>query len=351
MENDQKPKLLIVDDIPTNIDMLRNLLKKEYQIYASTTGKQALHLAQTKKPDMILLDIMMPEMDGYEVCQHLKNNDQTKDIPVLFITALDSVADEEKCLLMGAVDYITKPFNMITVQARIKTHLELKNHRDKLENLVQERTREVQEARREIICRLSLVSEYRDNNTGLHIKRISSYCRILAKGYGLSETDCDLIYHASPMHDIGKIAIPDSILLKPGPLNSYEYDIMKTHTTIGRNILSGKDAFGTIVFAGSENPLIEKAKTIAYTHHEKWDGSGYPEGNHGTNIPIEGRITGVADVFDALTTERPYKKEWDVDIAIREIVDQSGKHFDPDVITVFQANISDIIKLKKQLAS
>jgi len=346
----KKHTLLIVDDIPKNIDILREVLKDTYRLIATTRGQQAFKLACEKQPDLILLDIMMPDIDGYTVCKMLKAEERTKNIPVFFTTALDSDADETKGLSLGAVDYITKPFCMPIVCERIKSQLDLKEHRDKLEELVQKRTYELFETQRQIIFSLGLASEYRDTETGMHIKRMSNYCHLLYRHIGQPELECERILYASPMHDVGKIGIPDSILLKPGKLTFEEFEIMKQHTVIGKRILSGQNANGKTVIPMVESPLIQMAVSIAYTHHEKWDGTGYPNKLVKTEIPLEGRVAALADVFDALTSERPYKKAWSVDDTLNEIIQLKGKSFDPDLVDAFIQIISEIIMVKDQFS-
>jgi len=343
-----KDTLLIVDDVPENIDVIRDTLKDEYRIIATTQGKKAFQLACNRKPDLILLDIMMPEIDGYTVCKQLKSDNKTSDIPVFFTTALNTEEDETKGLSLGAVDYITKPFCMPIVRERIRLQLELKRHRDKLEDLVDQRTLELSESQKQIIYRLSLASEYRDPETGSHIKRMSHYCQLLFKYIGKSNKECERILHASPMHDVGKIGIPDSILLKPGKLTKEEFDTMKSHTTIGKRILSGQDSSGKDVLPSVESPLIKMAISIAHTHHEKWDGTGYPNRLKATDIPIEGRVAALSDVFDALTSDRPYKEAWPVEKALEEIVNLKEKNFDPELVEAFVEIFPQILDFKSR---
>ncbi|KPA13431.1 chemotaxis protein CheY [Candidatus Magnetomorum sp. HK-1] len=345
-----KHTLLIVDDVPENIDVIRDTLKDDYRMIATTRGEKAFQLACKKKPDLILLDIMMPDVDGYTVCKKLKTDERTSDIPIFFTTALNSEADETKGLSLGAADYITKPFCMPIVRERIRSQLELKEHRDRLEDLVDKRTYELSESQKQIIYRLSLASEYRDPETGSHIKRMSHYCQLLFKHIGRSDKECERILHASPMHDVGKIGIPDSILLKPGKLTNEEFETMKQHTTIGKRILSGQDPSGKEVLPSVDSPLIEMAISIAHTHHEKWDGTGYPNKLRKTDIPIEGRIAALSDVFDALTSERPYKKAWPVEEALEEILKLKEKSFDPDLVKIFEEIFSEILIVKSRFS-
>ena len=321
-----KPIVLVVDDIPDNIEVLRWALLPEYQVMAATNGKKALRIAHSNpRPDLILLDIMMPDIDGYEVCSQLKRDPRTAQIPVIFLTAKGDSEDEKKGLEIGAVDYVLKPIKPSIVQARVRTHLELYDQNRQLGQQVKKRTLELQETRLEITQRLGRAAEFRDNETGLHVIRMGHYSRLIAEALDVGEEWADLILHAAPMHDVGKIGIPDKILLKPGKLDPDEWEIMKTHTTIGGEILSG----GT-------SRLMEMSQSIAVTHHEKWDGSGYPKELKKDQIPLEGRIVAVADVFDALTSDRPYKKAWPAVKAIASIEKESGKHFDPQVVKAFK---------------
>jgi len=330
-----KPTILIVDDVPDNITVLTNILA-EYNLKAATNGAKALEIASRFIPDIILLDIMMPDMDGYAVCTRLKRNLHTKNIPVIFITAMDEVTDEARGFELGAVDYIIKPVSPPVVRARVKTHLNLYDQNKALEYLVVERTKALNQSRLEIIRRLGLAAEYKDNETGMHVIRMSYYCKVMAAAIGMSDQEVELILNASPMHDIGKIGIPDIILGKPGKLDAQERAIMEQHTEIGAKIIGEH-----------HNPLLDMARAVALTHHEKWDGTGYPQGLKGDNIPLAGRIVAVADVFDALVSERPYKKAWPVEKAVAEIKKESGKHFDPRLVDVFVANLDEIIKLSQ----
>jgi len=336
-----KHKILIIDDNPLNIRILVESLKNEFQIIIAINGEKGIELATSSDPpDLILLDIMMPGIDGYEVCRRLKKHHITEKIPIIFLTALAREENEYKGLSLGAVDYITKPINKEIVKARIYTHVELKTYREKLEFLVKEQTREILEGKMDIVFRLARAAEYRDNETGMHITRMSHYCAILGKAYGMSDEECDMLFHASSMHDVGKIGIPDRILLKPGRLEPEEFSIMKTHTTIG----------GELLHTEGSSDLLYMAKTIALTHHEKWDGSGYPNGITGNDIPIHGRIAAICDVFDALTSERPYKKAWPIEKAIEEIKSQSGIHFDPELVDLFMNHLSLILDTKNQFS-
>ncbi len=338
-------KILLVDDTKINIDILVQTLKDKYKLGVALDGQKALQYVKSHKVDLILLDILMPEMDGFEVCRKLKENPVTQKIPIIFITAVGDLDHKTKGFELGAVDYITKPFDITEVQARIKTHLMLKNALEALESQntildekVKERTRELEDAQIEIIERLSTAAEFRDEETGNHVKRMSNYCKLLALACGLSEEESAMIALASTMHDLGKIGVPDNILLKPGKLTADEWAIMKIHPTTGSKML-----------AGSKSEIIIMAERIALTHHEKWDGTGYPNGLSGKDIPLEGRIACLCDVFDALTSTRPYKEAWSAKKAFKEIKVCRGTFFDPELADLFLKLSSKIKVIMKEL--
>ena len=324
MENTQA-SILIVDDEPTNLRVLKQILHKDYRLVFAKGGNEAIRLAHSKKPDLILLDIMMPDITGLEVCKQLKSDTATSSIPIIFVTALNDHTDEAQGLEIGAVDYITKPVSAPVVKARVATHLSLV------------KADELKRTRLQIIQRLGHASEYKDNETGMHVMRMSHYSKIIALAYGYNEQQADNLLHAAPMHDLGKIGIPDNIMLKPGKLTEAEFEIMKTHPIIGANILGDDDS-----------ELITLAKTVALTHHEKWDGTGYPKGLAGEDIPISGRIVAIADVFDALTSIRPYKQAWTVEQAMAFIREQSGLHFDPELVILFEQELEAILTIKNR---
>ncbi|MGE4296770.1 MAG: HD domain-containing phosphohydrolase [Desulfovibrionaceae bacterium] len=334
----KRPTVLVVDDTPANIDVLSNILA-EYNVKAANSGTKALAVASRFVPDIILLDIMMPDMDGYDVCSRLKRDLKTKDIPVIFITAMNDVADEARGFAIGAVDYITKPVSAPIVRARVKTHLRLYDQNRDLEHLVHERTKELNESRLEIIRRLGLAAEYKDNETGMHVVRMSYYCKVVAQGMGMSDEEVDLLLNAAPMHDVGKIGIPDNILRKPGLLDNHERFIMQQHTDFGAKIIGEHDT-----------PLLHLARIVALTHHEKWDGTGYPKGLKGEDIPLAGRIVAIADVFDALTSNRPYKEAWPFDKAVALVKEEAGRHFDPALVSIFLNHLDEIRALARQHA-
>ncbi len=339
-EHVEKQLILIVDDTPDNIDVLVGVLRSKYDIKAALNGEKALKIASSDpKPDMILLDIMMSGMDGYEVCRLLKADPATSNIPVIFVTAKDDVADEKRGFELGAVDYITKPISPHIVEARVRTHLALYDQNRELARQIDKRTEELSYTRLEIIRRLGRAGEYKDNETGLHVIRMGHYSRLIARAYGGNAAWIELLFNAAPMHDIGKIGIPDHILLKPGKLDADEWELMKRHTEFGAEII-GDDP----------DPLLHISRTIALSHHEKWDGSGYPHGLAGEEIPLEGRIVAIADVFDALTSERPYKKAWSVEDAVKLIDDNHGSHFDPALVPLFHEVMPEILDIKERYA-
>jgi len=338
MQQQKQQTILVVDDAPENIDVLSGILRPEYKVKAALHGDKALKIAATQpQPDIILLDIMMPDIDGYEVCQRLKVDPKTAHIPVIFITAKVEIEDETKGFELGAVDYITKPVSPPIVQARVKTHLALYDQNRELERKVKERTHELNQTRLEIIRRLGRAAEYKDNETGLHVIRMSHYSLLIAKKMGLDEQWCELLFNAAPMHDIGKIGIPDSVLLKKGKLNDEERELMNHHSEYGAEIIGEHDS-----------PLLALAKEVALTHHEKWDGTGYPAQMSGEDIPLASRIVAIADVFDALTSDRPYKKAWSVEDTMKMLDENAGSHFDPDIIPIVHEVLPDILKIKSQ---
>lgn len=338
-ENNKKYTILLVDDTPENIALLNATLRDEYIIKVATRGKKAIEIARTMPVDIILLDVMMPEMDGFETCRRLKEDPMTRRIPVIFVTARGDVEDESIGFACGGVDYITKPVRYPVVRSRIRTHLALYDQERMLERLVQERTAELADTRMEILQRLGRAAEYRDNETGRHVIRISRYCQLLATAYGLPEEEVELLRSVSPMHDIGKIGIPDHVLLKNGRLDDEERRIIQQHCVIGHQIIG-------------EHPsrLLSSAAIVALTHHERWDGNGYPGGLKGEEIPLFSRILSLTDVFDALTSRRPYKEAWPMQEAVAEINACSGSYFDPGVVRAFQGCISSFEEVLKMYA-
>ncbi|ASI90488.1 MULTISPECIES: HD domain-containing phosphohydrolase [Vibrio] len=332
--------LLIVDDTPANIDLLSGILLSEYNIKVATNGSLALKLAeQSPKPDLILLDVMMPQMDGYEVCTLLKSNPVTATIPVIFVTAKCEVEDETKGFDIGAVDYIVKPISPPVVKSRVATHLALHNQRRTLEQQVHLRTQEIRENQLEIISCLGRAAEFKDNETGMHVVRMSHYSRILAEALNIEQKWCQLLFEASPMHDIGKIGVADNILKKNGSLTPEEWEHMKEHVNYGVQILGDH-----------KSELIDMARQIIEYHHEKWDGSGYPKGVLGEEIPLSARIVMIADVFDALTSDRPYKEAWPVEEAFSYLQEHAGTHFDRKLVDVFLTQKAKILDVKASFA-
>ena len=333
-------RVLVVDDTPANLAVLKETLAPEgYKLSFANTGEKALEIAAQINPDLILLDVMMPGIDGYETCSRLKQDDKTKDIPIIFITAKKETEDIVHGFKVGGIDYVPKPFQQEEICSRVRTHLELRELQKNLEQMVLERTKQLNDSRLEIVGRLGKAAEYKDNETGMHVIRMSHYSELLAREMGMDDHYCEVLLNASPMHDIGKIGIPDKVLLKPGKLDHDEWEIMKTHTTMGAAILSG-----------GESEVMKMSESIAITHQEKWDGSGYPNGMKGEDIPLEGRIVAIADVFDALTSIRPYKKAWTVEDAVNMIEQESGKHFDPKLVPLFVKILPEIVKIKDQFS-
>ncbi|MBD3584261.1 two-component system response regulator [Salinimonas sp. HHU 13199] len=318
-----KPTLLLVDDEPVNLRVLNTILSKDHQLIFAKSGEEAVRLTAQKQPDLILSDVMMPGMTGFELCVALKSNPATASVPVIFVTALEEEHDEAKGFEVGGVDYITKPVSAPVVRARVNTHLSLV------------KAEELKLTRLEVVQRLGRAAEYKDNETGMHVLRMSHYSKVLALAYGFSQEQAETLLHAAPMHDIGKIGIPDNILLKPGKLTDEEFAVMKTHPHIGAEIL-----------ADGDSELLRIAKSVALTHHEKWDGTGYPQGLSGEAIPIEGRIVAVADVFDALTSKRPYKEAWSVEKTLAFMQEQKGIHFEPRLIDLLVENLDEILTIK-----
>jgi len=309
-------KVLVVDDQPANLEVMRSILSDTYMLAFAKNGEQALAAAQKHRPDLILLDVMMPGMDGYEVCRRLKDNPDTRHIPVIFVTALSESGDEAKGLDAGAVDYVTKPVSAPVVRARVATHIALVDQATVLE-------------------RFGIAGEFKDNETGAHVRRMGRYVGILAERLGWPPVACSAIANTAPLHDIGKIGIPDCILLKPGSLDAAEWAVMRKHPERGAAIIGTRGG-----------GLMQMAAKIAISHHEKWDGSGYPFGLSGEAIPIEGRMVAIADVFDALLSHRPYKEPWPIEKVSDYIEEQAGHHFDPDITSVFLGALDKMTEIR-----
>jgi putative two-component system response regulator len=352
-------RILIVDDEDAIRRVLRRLLVAEgYDVIEAEDGRRGLELAWIHNVDTVLLDVMMPGLDGFEVCRQLRADDRTAHTPVVVVTAAVDREFRRQARAVGADDFLSKPFDEIELLARVRNTVRVKMYYDSLARerndlrveidgrtrdleIASDRLEKVQRelviAREETILRLARAAEFRDDETAAHLQRMSHYCHLLGKKRGLDEYTCEMLLVASPMHDVGKIGIPDSILLKPGRLTPDEFQIMKQHAEIGYQILSG-----------SESPLVELAANVAHTHHEKWNGSGYPRGLAGADIPIEGRIAAVADVFDALTSARPYKAAWTVDDATALMLKGRGEHFDPELVDLFLDSLNEILEIKDQ---
>ncbi|MBK8402225.1 MAG: two-component system response regulator [Propionivibrio sp.] len=351
--------VLIVDDEPTNLSILSTLLRPDYQVRAANSGESALRVAASEpRPDLLLLDVMMPGMDGYTVLGRLRENPATADIPVIFLTALADDSDEERGLQLGAVDFISKPIKPLVMLARLRTQLEAKQARDwmrdqnaALEAEVARRMKENDQIQLVSIRALAHLAETRDPETGNHIQRTQNYVHFLALQLRqnprfsafLSSRNIDLLTKSAPLHDIGKVGIPDSILLKPGPLAPAEWEIMKTHAKLGSDAIEQAETD-----AEMRLDFLVLAKEIAHWHHEKWDGSGYPDGLAGDAIPISARLMAVADVFDALISTRVYKPTMPFSEARAIIEAGRGTHFDPDVVDVFLADFAEFTAIAER---
>jgi len=341
-----KKEILIVDDRKENLEVLSEILKKEgFKVRTALSAKLALLSIKAKKPDLILLDIEMPEMNGYELASVLKLNEQTANIPIIFISAHNDVKAKVEAFKHGGVDYISKPFAAEEVIARVKTHLALYDYQRNLEKKVEEAVYEIkklnkdlEETQNEMTLILGEILETRDDDTGRHVLRVATYAKLLAELYGLDKKNVALIYKAAPFHDAGKVAIPDSILKKPGKLTAQEWEIMKTHTTKGYEI-----------FSKGTRPILKMSAIIAKEHHERWDGSGYPDGLKDEEINIAGRIVALVDVLDALTSKRVYKEAWSFEDASNYIVEQKGKMFEPKLVELFEKNIEKFREIYNQL--
>ena len=321
----QPPRLLIVDDEPTNLAVLRQILDPEYALLFARNGLDAIELAKRHHPSLILLDIQMPGQDGYSVCAALKADPHTEAIPVIFVTTLSELGDEERGFAVGCVDYLVKPVTAGIVRARVRTHL----------SLVQ--AKQLDKSYRDALAMLAKAGHYNDSDTGMHVWRMAAYARRLAEAVDWSPERSELLELAAPMHDTGKIGIPDAILRKPGKLDDEEWAIMRTHSQIGHEILSS-----------SEAPVFQLAAEIAYCHHEYWDGRGYPRGLAGEAIPESARIVAIADVFDALTMKRPYKEAWPIEQTIATMQASSGQQFEPRLLACFLDILPQILEIKSR---
>ena len=358
--NDQRPTVLVIDDTPANLSLLNGLLKENYRVKVANSGQRGLDLCHAQPPDLILLDIMMPEMDGFEVCRRLKASGTLRRIPVIFLTAKVETADEEQGFALGAVDFIHKPISPSIVLARVRTHLEnrqwqsfLEDKNAWLENEVEYRVRQVNRLQDASFQAMIGLAEFRDECTGNHIRRTQEYVRLLAEHIAgaakhrdfLTPETINSLVKSAPLHDVGKISIPDHILLKPGPLDPDESVIMKTHAERGYEILAQ-----IRLYMGEDSDYLLYAQQIARNHHEKWDGSGYPDGLAGDAIPLPARLMAVADVYDALRTRRPYKEPYAHRQALEIIVAGRATHFDPELVDALLATEAAFARIAEQLA-
>lgn len=335
-------KILIIDDEPANLNLLNELLKGTYRVYLASSGKHALAFLENNKPDAIILDILMPDMDGYEVIKEIKKKEDIKDIPVIFLTGLDNANNESIAFKLGAVDYLTKPIVAESVLNRVSTHVELQRYRLHLEDEIALRTDKLIKTQNIILSIMADITETKDHDTGAHVKRTTEYMRLLvtalneldAPNYRISTEEAENIINTSKLHDIGKVSVPDAILLKPGKLTDEEFEEVKKHPVVGAKVI--KDAIDDF---GEPLSFFHTAYEIILSHHEKWDGSGYPYGLAGEDIPISGRLMAIADVYDALVSIRPYKKAMPHNIAMEIVLDGAGKHFDPFLVE----NLRDVI--------
>jgi putative two-component system response regulator len=337
---DEQRVVLVVDDVAENLMVLDHILRDEFRVLAARGPERALEIVfGDEPPDLVLLDVMMPGMDGFEVCQRLKADPRTRHIPVIFVTARGEVADEKHGFEVGGVDYVLKPVSPPVVLARVRTHLALYDRNRELERRVRARTAELAETRLEIIRRLGRAAEFKDNQTGLHVIRMSHYSRLIGEAAGMDADEAEVLLNAAPMHDVGKIGIPDRILSKRAPLTKAEWKLMRRHPEMGAEIIGVHDS-----------DVLRMAREIALTHHERWDGSGYPAALAGEAIPFTGRVVALADVFDALTTRRPYKEAWSIEDSMLYIREMSGVQFDPGLVPAMERALPEIVELSREYA-
>ena len=343
-------RIVIVDDVETNLVLLRHFiaqLGEPYEVLSFTDPELALAGCRQKTPDLLIVDYMMPKLNGIDLIRQLRATPGRADVPVLMVTANDETEVRRNALEAGANDFLTKPLDKVEFRARMRNMLALRASQRRLEDRaswlaeeVLKATEEIGRREHETIVRLSRAAEFRDPETGDHIQRMAHYSWMIAVRMGLPLDQQQLILDAAPMHDVGKVGIPDNILLKPGKLTDEEFTVMKQHPVIGHSIL-----------AGSSSPLLQMAADIALSHHEKFDGSGYPLGKKGADIPIVGRIVAVADVFDALTSARPYKPAWEMGRALDFMREQRGRHFDPDCVDIFMGQLDEVNSVRARFAA
>lgn len=334
----EQQSILVVDGCADSVATINAILQSEYRVQKALDGLNAVDAAsQTPQPDLILLGIKTPKMDGYGVISWLKSNHLTEQIPVMMLTDKSCTVDQEKALAMGAVDYISKPFSAPVVLARIKTQLALARQNLELNQKLSELTQQLNHKYMTIMHRLGKAGEFKDDESAMHIIRMSHYSRIIAESMNISGEFAELIFSAAPMHDIGMISLPDKILQNPDKLTSEERKTMQRHTEFGHKIIGEH-----------KSEVLTLAADIAITHHEKWDGTGYPGGVVGKDIPLAGRIVAIADVFDGLTSDKPYKRAWPVGDAVEMIADKAGFYFDPELVPLFQERLPDILEIKQK---
>ncbi len=359
LSSPDRPDILVVDDTPANLHLLASMLKdRGYKTRPVPSGMLALQAALSDPPDLILLDINMPEMNGFEVCQSLKTDEKLRDIPVIFISALNELLDKVRAFAVGGVDYITKPFQIDEVQARVEAHLkirrlqeELERHNRQLGKLVQTQVKKISDTQMAMIFALAKLAESRDDDSGMHLERVQAFCMKLAEGlvqrprsgYRVDAKFVENIFYASPLHDIGKVAIPDKIVLKPGKLTPEEFEVMKTHAALGAEKLEAVQR----QFPG--NALLDMGIAIARFHHEKWSGEGYPQGLAGEAIPLAARVMAVVDVYETLRAKRCYKPAFTHEESVDIIVSSSGTHFDPELVNIFTEIKDDFRRIREEM--
>lgn len=366
-----RKKILFVDDQPQFLDVIRRMLRKQQEVWDirfALSVDEALEEMDKTSFDVVISDARMPDKDGFQLLRTLREFKKTRDVPVIILTGDGEPTLKRNALDLGATDLLNKPINLEDLLARIRSVLQLKSYQDQLkaqneilENRVRERTSDLEESRREILWRLAKAGEYRDDDTGEHVARVACYCRAIAQELGMGRDFVDMIFLTSPLHDIGKIGVPDEILLKRGKLTPNERTIVERHSALGADILSEKsmamaawlawqEGSPPSNHARNENPLLKMASSIAMTHHERWDGAGYPQGSAGKDIPIESRIVALSDVYDALGSVRPYKPAYPEDKVLAIMQDEAGRHFDPEVFTAFERVIEELRSMRARVS-